>query len=97
MDTDHQIDELPFAFGPTWTPSQGLSIYGGPFVHFVRGQNAFRIEGDDEWKQHDIEEDSIFGGYVGAQVQLGENACVNVEWMTTGDADALGAGVICKF
>ena len=34
MDTI-EIDEMQVAIGPTWTPSEGLSLYGGPFYHWV--------------------------------------------------------------
>jgi hypothetical protein len=103
------ITEFQIAIGPTWTPAQGFSIYGGPFLHFVTGSiesTEIYTELDeydrdidiDTYKMSgDITEDSCFGGYIGAQVQLGENAFVSGEWMTTGDAQAYGVGVVCKF
>ena len=97
------INEIQLAAGPTWTPTQGVSIYGGPFLHFVYGDleengKEYDALGSESWKgSYDISEDSCFGGYIGAQIQLGENACVSAEWMTTGDADAFGASVICRF
>ena len=102
------LSEIQIAVGPTWTPAKGFSVYGGPFLHFVNG----KVEGKycDSYADElpsayfetgkisgDIHEDNCFGGYIGAQVQLGENAFVSAEWMTTGDAEAFGASVICKF
>jgi hypothetical protein len=103
------ITEFQIAIGPTWTPAQGFSIYGGPFLHFVTGSIDSKeiytemdeydedIEIDTYTVSGDITEDNCFGGYIGAQVQLGENAFVSGEWMTTGDAEAFGLGVVCKF
>jgi len=102
------LSEIQIAVGPTWTPAKGFSVYGGPFLHFVNGS----VEGKycDSYADElpsayfetgkisgDIHEDNCFGGYIGAQVQLGENAFVSAEWMTTGDAEAFGASVICRF
>jgi len=102
------ISEIQIAVGPTWTPMQGVSIYGGPFLHFVNGdleaKYNYSYSDDSPYSEMetgkvsgDIREDSCFGGYIGAQVQLGENAFVSAEWMTTGDAEAFGASVICRF
>jgi hypothetical protein len=102
------ITEYQIALGPTWTPSQGFSIYGGPFLHFVTGSFDAKYtytEGDQDSYIYtetgkasgDITEDNCFGGYIGAQVQLGENAFVRILLKLTDDADALGLGVVCKF
>jgi hypothetical protein len=102
------ITEIQIALGPTWTPAKGFSVYGGPFLHFVsgsfdakysytEGQSDSYVYTEVGKSSGDITEDNCFGGYIGAQVQLGENACVSAEWMTTGDADAFGLGVVCKF
>jgi hypothetical protein len=89
-DIDLLAREIQIGVGPTWTPSKGFSIYGGPFVHFLHADwnNAASV---------DMTEANSFGGWIGAQVELGEDACVNAEWMTTGDVDAFGLGVVCKF
>ena len=102
------LTEIQIAIGPTWTPSEGFSVYGGPFLHFVSGQFDAKFsytEGESYnyvytetgKSSGDITEDSCFGGYIGAQVQLGENACVSGEWMTTGDAEAFGVQGCVKF
>jgi hypothetical protein len=106
--TEVDISEIQIAVGPTWTPTQGFSIYGGPFLHFVNGdlEAKYNYSYSDDYPyaetetgkiSGDIHEDNCFGGYIGAQIELGGNACVSAEWMTTGDADAFGASVICRF
>jgi hypothetical protein len=100
-DIEIDITEIQFAVGPSWTAMKGVSIYGGPFCQLIYGdadgKGTYAPTQTSLKASYDIREVSWFGGYIGAQVQLGENACVNVEWMTTGDADAFGVGVVCKF
>ncbi|MCX5638067.1 MAG: hypothetical protein NTX52_10310 [Planctomycetota bacterium] len=106
------VNEIQIAVGPTWTPTQGVSIYGGPFLHFVYGHledkeksthteysdsSVYETWGSTDKSSYDISEDSCFGGYVGAQVELGKNVCVSAEWMTTGDAEAFGANAVWRF
>ncbi len=104
------LSEIQLAIGPTWTPSQGFSVYGGPFLHFVYGDVKSKgndYEYDDEsgaltdsetWKgSFDIREKSCFGGYVGAVADVGEKASLFGEVQFTGDAWALGAGLGWKF
>jgi hypothetical protein len=97
-----ELIEFQLAIGPTWTPTKGLSIYGGPFLHFIRGDHTFYLWNDDDeeyedGQKFDIEENKIFGGYVGAQVELDSSIAINVEWMCTEDADAFGASAIVRF
>ncbi len=84
--------EIQVAVGPTWKASDNLSIYGGPFVHFLRGDVDF--EGGDS---DDLKEKSEFGGYVGAQADLTESTLLFGEFQYTGDGWAFGTGVGWKF
>jgi opacity protein-like surface antigen len=91
---DLRLREIQIGVGPTWTAAKGLSIYGGPFVHFIHGDwNGGATTGDS-----DITEANSFGGWIGAQVDVTENIPVYVEWQHTGgDADALGVSAVCRF
>lgn len=102
------ITEIQIAVGPTWTPWQGVSIYGGPFAHLVDGEFDARgtdtegeignwVDDDIFESSGDISEDNWFGGYIGAQVQLDTNYSVSLEWISTGDADAFGAQGLIRF
>ncbi len=84
--------EIQVAVGPTWKASDNLSIYGGPFVHFLRGEVDF--EGGDS---DDLKEKSEFGGYVGTQADLTESTLLFGEFQYTGDGWAFGTGVGWKF
>lgn len=86
---DAEIDayEIQIAIGPTYD-AENVRIYGGPFLHLVDGD--LEVMGIDV---ADIEQDSVFGGYVGAQFDIAENSCVSVEAQFTGDAWAISGGI----
>jgi hypothetical protein len=46
---------------------------------------------------YDVENDSEFGGYLGAQIELTDNAAWNAECQLTGDAYAFGTGLAWRF
>jgi len=95
IDIDVDAYEMQIAFGPTYEVDS-MRIYGGPFLHLVDGDGKASgvvpgwgaISGS-----FDVEQESEFGGYVGAQFDVAENSCVNVEAQFTGDAWAITAGI----
>ena len=94
--------EIQLAVGPT-LQLDDISIYGGPFVHFVRGdlditgrtEDSFGIV-STEISAHDIMEESQFGGYVGVNLNATDNASVYAEYQFTSDAWAFGLGTLLK-
>jgi opacity protein-like surface antigen len=88
---DVELDayDMQIAVGPTWKLSDTLSIYGGPFVHLIDGEIS-----DDNG---DLEEDSAFGGYVGAEAALADNTSLFGEVQFTGAGWAIGTGISWKF
>ena len=91
---DAELLDIQIAFGPTFT-SEAFSIYGGPFLHFVDGDMEVRANGDSGTA--DIEQESEFGGYVGAMIELAESSALFIEYQMTGDADAIAGGIIWRF
>jgi len=91
---DMTLDEMTIAFGPTWAPSQGLSIYGGPFLHFIRGYEELDMWGDIH--RHPMSDENWFGGYIGAQLEVCQNCALNVEWIQTADDMAGAVGLVWK-
>ena len=97
------ITEIQVAVGPTYKLADHISIYGGPFFHFVVGDL------DDEFSEAsdgglltskyswDLDESLNFGGYIGAQVDIAEDLSFNIEYQQTESADALSAGLIWRF
>ncbi|TFG49794.1 MAG: hypothetical protein E4H40_02395 [Candidatus Brocadiia bacterium] len=92
--------ELLLAFGPT-IDMGGWKLYGGPFYYY--------LDGDYEWKESysdttdvgketgDLEEDSNFGGFIGAIVPLAKNVNMTAEFSATADGWGLGTGITFKF
>ena len=90
VDIDVDAYEMQIAFGPTYEVDS-MRIYGGPFLHLLDGDGDAGIAGLSA--SFDVEQESVFGGYVGAQFDVAENSCVNVEAQFTGDAWAITAGI----
>jgi hypothetical protein len=97
-DEDVKFDfyDIQIAVGPTWKLSDTLSIYGGPFVHFINGDADF-VDEDDVSYTANIEEDSAGGGYIGAEAALADNTSLFGEVQFTGAGWAIGTGVKWKF
>lgn len=102
-DTDVEIDyyEIVIAVGPTYEINEQLRFYGGPFFFMLDGEYDMKltsIDGEDGFKMSfDLEEESEFGGYVGAEIDLTENAPLFVEFQFTADSWGFGAGIGWKF
>ncbi len=91
---DVQLFDIQIAFGPTYT-QEAFSIYGGPFLHFVDGDLDVRANWDSG--SVDIEQESEFGGYFGAMIELAESASLFGEYQMTGDASAFAGGIVWWF
>jgi len=104
-----ELTEIQIAVGPTYELADGVSIYGGPFFHFVSGNLDDRFSEIYEegiltsrysW---DIEEKSAFGGYIGLQLTdqmegfFTGDVSLNIEYQHTASADALGLRLIWRF
>ena len=107
-DAEMEIREVQIAVGPTWRVEDTIRIYGGPFLHFVNGDldisgktTLESISGDDleilTKAKGDIEEESQFGGYVGAHLDVDENTSCFIECQLTGDAWGIGIGAARRF
>jgi opacity protein-like surface antigen len=97
------LTQLQIAVGPSYELTEGFLIYGGPFLHFVRGdwEDVFnQISGGgllttkSSWT---VEEDSYFGAYIGTQIEITENSTFMIEYQHTSAAKAVGASVAVKF
>ncbi|MBN2456831.1 MAG: outer membrane beta-barrel protein [Sedimentisphaerales bacterium] len=86
-----EVFEYQLAAGPTCTLMEGISVYGGPFMHLIDGNHYHKHAGGS--REYDIEERASFGGYVGTQIDIAENATFNIEYQRTGDAWAVAGGI----
>jgi hypothetical protein len=103
---EQQIDweayDLIVAVGPT-VDMGGWNLYGGPFYYMLDGD--LDLEGSETWAtgygtwegSGDLEEDSSFGAFVGAQCTVMEKYDVTTELSITGDGWAIGAGIAVPF
>jgi hypothetical protein len=100
-----EMAEVQIAVGATYTWADTISVYGGPFFHFISGELEDTLSEVDPisggllnsvyvW---DIDEDSVFGGYLGVQLEPVEGFSFNVEYQHTGSADAFGASLTWRF
>lgn len=99
------LTEVRIAVGPSYELTEGVSIYGGPFLHFIRGdwEDIYnQIDPDtggllttqSSWE---VEEDSAFGVYLGAQIETSETCAFLLEYQHTATAGTLGASVSFEF
>jgi len=99
---DISTTEIQIALGATYMYSRRLSIYGGPFAHFISGDFDYEFTriGDDfdtgeySWE---INEGPTFGGYLGAQYELTKNIFANMEFQNSSDANVFGLGLMMKY
>ena len=99
------LAEFQIAVGASYTWEESISVYGGPFFHFVNGELddivGASITGAGELLNSeyawDINEDSVFGGYFGVQLEVGEGCSVDVEYQKTAAADAFAASLMWRF
>jgi hypothetical protein len=97
------LAQMQIAAGATYMWTDRVSVYGGPFAHFIQGDfdDVFSTEdGGDlvttelSW---DIDEGPTYGAYVGTRVKLVEECSFNIELQLTGDAYAVGASVMWRY
>ncbi len=97
--TDYSVDftyhEIVVALGPTWKIAEGIQVYGGPFFYVLEGDVDVEAAGVDTTL--DLSQESMFGGYVGAELDICPNSSWYGEFLFTGDMWTLGTGIGWKF
>jgi opacity protein-like surface antigen len=99
FETKSTVYETMISTGPTLVLNKYVSVYGGPFLHFIRGE----IEAEAVKEiiltsaETKIKEDSIIGGFVGAEFTLGDNLSFNIEGQRTNSASGFGGSLAFKF
>jgi hypothetical protein len=89
--------EIQLALGPQWMVEEGIYLYGGPFLHFLEGDVDVITGGVDTRYEHELEQESEFGGFVGCLVELDPQIAALVEGQYTNDAWLLVAGITWLF
>jgi len=106
---DIDIIEMQIALGATYQLTEKITIYGGPFWHFVNF-NGSDLHGyrsydsnpaqQEKWisrSSYDLDDISNFGGYIGAQYEIFKDTLCCIEYQHTRSADALAMSVRWKF
>jgi hypothetical protein len=91
LNGDFDVYEYQLAIGPTFNHG-GMSVYIGPFFHFIDGDADLTSFGSV-----DIEQESEFGLYIGVLWKLADNTTLNIEFQGTDDAKLGGIGLVHKF
>ena len=99
--TGQELDilDIQIAFGPEYKIKENVSIYGGPFLHFIEGDYdaTATVSGTPFGVSADIGEDSVFGGYIGAKIAAFDDTSLNIEYQLTGGGQALAVVMKWKF
>ncbi len=97
--------EAQLAIGPT-IEIDFVRIYGGPFLHFVKGDldiSGNTLDTSPPYlsmtidSTHQIREESQLGGFLGAQWRIGNINTIVTEVQLTKDAWGIGVGTAWKF
>jgi len=94
--------EMQIAIGATYLYSDRISIYGGPFAHYISGDFDYEFTrittdidtGEFEWE---IKEGPTYGGYIGAMYKFAKNSSANIEYQQTSDAEVFGISVMMRY
>jgi hypothetical protein len=90
--TEIDLYEVQIAAGTTYRFDR-FSVYGGPFLHFLRGDEDSSIFGT----HIDLEEESVLGVYVGARADLNKHIGLDIEFQVTADAYGAAIGLPIRF
>jgi hypothetical protein len=107
VQTEGDMDfwEIQVAAGANCQLADSFSVYGGPFYHWFDGEYDYK--GVDGWwgdgnpmaltGSYDVEDDGCLGGFLGAQINMTENAAFNAEFQWAEGALAFGTGLVWRF
>jgi len=104
------LGELQIAAGAAHEYAKGRWIYGGPFVHYFKGdfEDTFtELRGTSgpvigstlsdweyKWK---INQGPIFGFFLGAKIELTEDSIVSLEYQYSSDTSVFGASLMLPY
>jgi hypothetical protein len=94
---DIDFVEIQIAVGPTYRLNDTVSIYGGPFFHIFDGHFTAKDRPGTSRLSYDIDEGSVFGGYIGTGIRIASNTAFNIEYQHTAAADSLNMKLTWKF
>lgn len=99
FETEGTLYETMISTGPTLILNDNVSVYGGPFLHFIRGETRMEatIETILSYAETKIKEDSIIGGFAGIEFTFGDNLLLNLEAQGTNSASGFAGSLTFRF
>ena len=99
LSPEFEIVEVQIATGPTITLDESITFFGGPFLYFLNGDADFKgtIDGSPETISANLDQESLLGGYIGAELKLGQNAVLSFEVQATSGSSGMGGQLVWKF
>jgi hypothetical protein len=99
LSPEFEIVEVQIATGPTLELNDAVTFFGGPFLYFLNGNADFEgtIDGSQSTITADLDQESLLGGYIGAELEVGRNAVVSFEVQTTSGSSGMGGQLVWKF
>ena len=100
------MHEIQIAMGPTYELTDGISLYGGGFFHFMDGTldlkgsattmgiPQFRYDLDSSY---DINQASELGVYIGARIKTTNDISYSIEYQHTNLADVIAMRLLWRF
>jgi hypothetical protein len=102
------IVEMQIAAGPSYNLTENITIYGGPFWHFISFGDS-TIEGKKVISEsstgevaiskatYEIDDNHYFGGYIGIDAEITKSVFYCIEYQHTVSSDALDMSIKYKF
>lgn len=99
LSPEFEIVEVQIATGPTLELNKDITFFGGPFLYFLNGDADFEgtIDGSQSTITADLDQESLLGGYIGAELELGQNVVVSFEVQATSGSSGMGGQLVWKF
>ncbi|MFA5422241.1 MAG: hypothetical protein WC374_00080 [Phycisphaerae bacterium] len=96
-DAEENLTEIQIALGPEYRMNEKAVLYGGPFFHILDGDFVAKRRTAPARINYDLDQSSLFGGYIGTAIDITTNVLFNIEYQHTGAADAIGLKLAYKF
>ena len=101
-----EMHEIQIAMGPTYELTEGISLYGGGFFHFMDG--SLDLKGSttttgvpqlryDLDSSYDIDRVSELGVYIGARIGTADKISYSIEYQHTNSSYATAMRLLWKF
>jgi len=99
LSPEFEIVEVQIATGPTLELNDDITFFGGPFLYFLNGDADFEgtIDGSQSTITADLDQESLLGGYIGAELEVGQNVVVSFEVQATSGSSGMGGQLVWKF